>query len=724
MLDQSAAYKAAITGDARRILLKAVVEIIDPDMTYGAASASGAAPWARTEQMTDKVFGLSAPLATLERNRWMLNGDLPLISADILSKDRQEGYVSNSISGNDGVFANPPWVQINFSNVDILQAFSIWFSDRDVDGVAEEFTVEVYQGGTAYYTKTVTGNTAQQMSFGGFTVHYPDAIRVTVSKWSLPGRRMRMPEILPGIYEEWGNDIVAAFSMKQQASFSCLALPYGTCSLAMDNLDRRFEPRNKAGIFQSITDRQGIEVSIGVALPDGGVEYQPKGIFYQHSGGWKTSDNAMTMTWELVDIVGLLAGREFLLSGSLPTTLGGWVKAIVGQLGENFAENYTVDAAYANLPLTVNNAEAVSGVTCGDLLRFACMATGTWPRADDATGYLAVEPYWQQGNRLTLDNLTAYPTMKANDDLAAIIFTLADANSTKYVVSGNATASSATVSVSNPFIHDSAAALTAARMILSTYGGNKLETTGRGDPSTEVGDVSTVELDESNATTGRVQYQTLTIQNGVLQGCQTELLQADGSFLFEERAVITQSGTWTAPAGVTRLRLILGNGGDGGTNGTDGTWDEAGQNGVDGSGGKILTLTINCNSGQSFAVTIGKGGAVGQKGGVTTFGAYSAADGEVYFPSYTDIASGDAFGRSGVVLPLDGTGDGGAGGKGGVKGNKQERFYEEVTVDPETGEETTETIWETIISNRPTNGTPGKPGASGFVVVYWDKEGA
>jgi hypothetical protein len=233
-----------------------------------------------------------------------------------------------------------------------------------------------------------------------------------------------------------------------------------------------------------------------------------------------------------------------------------------------------------------------------------------------------------------------------------------------------------------------------------------------------------VELDESNATTGRVQYQTLTIQNGVLQGCQTELLQAGGSFLFEERAVITQSGTWTAPAGVTRLRLILGNGGDGGTNGTDGTWDEAGQNGVDGSGGKILALTINCNSGQSFAVTIGKGGAVGQKGGVTTFGAYSAADGDVYSPSYTDIASGDAFGRSGVVLPLDGTGDGGAGGKGGVKGNKQERFYEEVTVDPETGEEIREPVWETIIRNRPTNGTSGKPGASGFAVVYWDKEGA
>lgn len=714
MLNQSTAYKAAITGDARRILLKAVVEIIDPDITYGAASVSGAAPWAKTEQLTDKVFSLSKAMATLERNRWLLGGNTLLMPDNVLSLNRQEGYVSDILSGDDGSFSNPPWVQINFSNVDILQAFSIWFSDRDIDGVAKDFTVEVYQGGTVYYSKTVTENTAQRLSFDGFTVNYPDSIRVTVTKWSLPSRRMRMPEILPGIYEEWNNDVIAAFSMKQQANFSCLSLPYGTCTLSVDNLDRRFEPRNKTGIFRSIADRQGIEVHIGVTLPDGSVEYQPKGIFYQHSGGWKTSNNAMTMTWELVDIVGLLADREFILSGALPTTLGGWIEAIVSQLGANFAENYTVDAAYTDLPLAVNDVSAVNGVTCGELLCWACMATGTTPRADDATGYLAVEPFWQQGNRITLDNLVSYPTLKANNDLAAIIFTLSDGNETQYIVGGNSTASSETVSVSNPFIHDSASALAAAKMILSTYGGNKLETTGRGDPSNEIGDVITVELDESNATTGRLEYQTFSVEGGVLQNCQSVMLQADGSFMFENREIITESGTWTAPAGVSKLRVIIGNGGDGGTDGLPGTWEKEGQNGTDGNGGKILALTIDINEQQNFAVNIGKGGAVGQKGSATTFGAYSADDGEVYVPSYTDVASGDAFGRTGVAKPMDGTGDGGAGGKGGVKGNKH-------TVSLTIGGYPVEIE---VVDNKPGPGAPGKPGASGFVVVYWNKEDA
>lgn len=86
----------------------------------------------------------------------------------------------------------------------------------------------------------------------------------------------------------------------------------------MDNLDRRFEPRSKSGVFRSIEERQGIPVSIGVALPDGTVEYKPKGIYYQYSGGWKTGDNGLTMQWELVDIVGLVSGRQYIPPAQLP----------------------------------------------------------------------------------------------------------------------------------------------------------------------------------------------------------------------------------------------------------------------------------------------------------------------------------------------------------------------------------------------------------------------
>lgn len=716
MLDITDGYKHAIVGDVRRMLIKAIIDISDPDMVFGYINSSGSASFSKGEQLHDKTMELDSRYATLEPNRWVLDGSFRLIPDDPVQLTGEVGHVGDLLSGEDGSFASPVWAELSFSNVSILQACSVYFSQDAVDGVAEDFTVAVYSGSTAVYTKTFTGNSAASVSLDGFTVYDPTAIRVTVTKWSLPGRRMRIAEIIPGIYEEWTEDVLASLDIQMRGNFSCLAIPYGVATLRMDNLDRRFEPRNRAGVFQSIEERQGIPIALGVELENGSVEYTQVGVYYQANGGWRTSDNEMTMQWEMVDIIGLISDREFILSGSLPTTLGGWVQAIVNQLGPNFADKWQVGENYAGLTVTANNKADVIGQKCGDILRWACMATGTWPRADAKTGFLTVEPFWNVGNKYDLDNMPSYPTMMANDDLAVLTFKLYDEAETVYNISGNATSSSNTITVSNPFIHTKEQAVTAARQILSQYGGIKLELTGRGNPSSEIGDVDTVWLDESVATTGRRMEQSFSFTNGVLANCKSVLLQADGSFMYQNRAVITESGTWTAPSGVTSLRVILAGKGSNGTDGTDGTWDEAGSDGVDGLGGKVWSGTISINDGQTFSVSIGDD---------TVFGAYSSANGHVYEYGYTDIAYGESFARTGVQSPISGTGDGGAKGIGGIKGNKHtERFKETIEVEnPETGEmeETTVETSITIIDNYPGKGTKGVNGVNGCAVIYWDK---
>jgi hypothetical protein len=705
MIKSGQAYHAAITGDARRVLLRAVIDIISPDIVFGAGETSGQIPWSNLEQIHDKVFGNPTKYATLERDRWALDGTWDLLPDDPTQTVCQMGYIGNVLSGEDGTFATPPWVELRFSGVSVLQACSVYFPGNAYDGVPEDFTVEVKQGGTAYHTRTYTGNTASSVSLEGFTVNNPDAIRVTVAKWSRPSRRMRVVEIVPGVYETWDGGMIAEFSVKQQGNVAATALPYGTCTLKIDNLSRRFEPRSKNGIFQSIEERQGIDVSLGVRLADGTDEYKRLGIFYQFSGGWRTGDNGLTMQWNLADIIGLLANREFLAPSTLPTTLGGWIGALAAQLGVNFKDRWHVDPDYTALPVTVRTAEDVQGKKCGDILRWVCQATGTWPRADASTGELTAEPLWSEGNRVTLDNLNSYPTMKANGDVAALIFTLNDGADTKYIVSGNATSSSETVSIDNPFIKTEVQALAAARLILSTYGGNVLDLTGRGDPSSEIGDVETVWLDESQATTARLTMQTFQFSGGVMQGCQSQLLQADGSFLYQGREVITSPGTWKAPAGKKSLRVILvGKGGDG-TRGQDGTWDAAGADGVDGLGGLVWAGTININDGQEFPVAFGEN---------TTFGAYSSANGKRYENGYTDVASGDSFARTGVAKPRAGTGDGGAKGTGGTQGRRHRETSYDLDGNPSGS------YWE--IDAYPGIGTNGKSGVLGCVVVYWDKE--
>lgn len=733
MIKSSEAYLSAVVGKTRRTGLKAVLSIIDPDIQYGAAFASGTAAWSQLDGLYEKP-DTAERYATLERGRWLLDGTFDIFPDDYKADAL---FATEAISGDDGTFEEPQWVMQAFSHVDVLQALSVFFSTDPLDGVPADFMVEVLTAGQVFFSKTVEGNRETQASFEGFTVQTPDAIRITVTRWSLPGRRARIAAIIPGAYEEWTGKMLAAFEATHQGNFSCLTLPYGTLKLNIDNQSKRFEPRNKNGLFQSIEERQGVEAYIGVKTGDG-YEYKKLGVFYQSGDGWKTGDNSLSIQWSLVDIIGLVQERTYIPPEKLPTTLDGWMASVVGQLGPNFTGLYHVDPNYAGLAVTASNREAVTGKRCGDIIRWACMATGTWPRAAADTGYLTAEPLWNEGNRVQLRNLSNYPVMRANESIAALIFHLADGNNTEYVVSGNSTSSEKTVTIENPFIHTTAQALAAARLILSCYGGNVIETTGRGDPSSEIGDVDTIWLDESQATTARRMMQNFQIQGGVLQGCQSKLLQADGSYLYSRSVVLTESGNWTAPAGVTHIRVAIGQGGQGGGYGEDGYvygsgWRPGqgvaagyGEDGEDGIGGKVWYDSITINAGQTFAVTIGKGGAAavrkgdaGLEGEETTFGVYSSANGKRYANGYTDINSGNSYARTGVASPAKGTSDGAAGGKGGDPG---QGYWKEYTVRPNPAKpDVVNTSYKFIITKQPGPGHPGKPGGDGFVLIAWDK---
>ena len=698
MINSSAAYKAAIVADARQVVAKALVSIIDPDIVYGSVDGSEQAAFGNSLAISDQEFTEPAPIVTLEKNRWILDGSFSIFDNGAA---QNAPFVTSAIAGADGTFETPVFAELQFSGVAVLQAVTVAFPDNGYDGVPEDFVIEIKQGGSVRETKNFSGNRLRTVSVEGFTVYNADAIRVAVSKMSLPFRRFRCIEIYPGVIDEWTGRTLASFSIKHQGDPSTISVPYGTCRIEIDNQDRRFDPRNKEGLFKSIEDKQGVKTFMGVVLPDGTTEFMPTGVYYHHSGSWKTAGGGLTIAWDLVDIVGLLSACSFSAPAVLPTTLSGWVASVVSQLGSEFETKYRVDENYANLPL-VTTKEAVSGVPCADLLRYICMASGTWPRADAETGNLACEPLWQEGGKTTLANLNEYPAMSAHNDISSISFTLADANKTVVDFSGNAS-SGETLSISNPFIYTQAQAATAAKWILSFAGGNTIEMIGRGDMSCEIGDVDTVWLDESTATTARRTMQSLELQDGVLQNAKSVLLQAAGAMIGQNRAEFVSDGEFVAPEGVSELRVILVGHGKNGENGTDGTWDNAGADGADGLGANIWHGTIYAEPGDRFAVFVGE---------ETAFGAYTSANGHVYPNGLTDIESGKSYGRTGVKSPLPNSGDGGIGGAGGVQGNR--RFER---VQDENGQEK----WDLVIDNHPGVGSVGVPGASGIAIVYWSE---
>jgi hypothetical protein len=163
---------------------------------------------------------------------------------------------------------------------------------------------------------------------------------------------------------------------------------------------------------------------------------------------------------------------------------------------------------------------------------------------------------------------------------------------------------------------------------------------------------------------------------------------------FKNYAVLTGSGTWTVPAGISKIRAIAcgaGGGGTGGKNGLPGTRGEdgatgyyssatagiggpGGDAGTSGTGGKVFEIGIDVSAGAAFTYACGapgvggsSDGGKGTAGSDTVFGSYSSAYGRKYPYGYYEAKSGLTIGKDGV---------GGVPGGGGGAGNRNTDFYE------------------------------------------------
>lgn len=161
---------------------------------------------------------------------------------------------------------------------------------------------------------------------------------------------------------------------------------------------------------------------------------------------------------------------------------------------------------------------------------------------------------------------------------------------------------------------------------------------------------------------------------------------------FKNYVMLTNSGSWTVPEGVAKIRIILVGGGTGGGGGrrgsaggdsTDapavGEGGSGGSAGKSGPGGRIFEISLDVTPGQVFDFSCGIGGTGGKgqteaaretegaAGTPTTFGGYSSDYGRLYPYGYFEAKTGLTFSAAG----LDGY-DGGAGGRG----NDTEYDYE------------------------------------------------
>jgi hypothetical protein len=193
--------------------------------------------------------------------------------------------------------------------------------------------------------------------------------------------------------------------------------------------------------------------------------------------------------------------------------------------------------------------------------------------------------------------------------------------------------------------------LTGTGLVLQDNGGSNLSVTGNGSFvfATQVPYGSTYAVTVQTQPTG----QTCTVTNGSGTMGNANVTGVDVACVTPAGQAFTSSGTFTAPAGVTSVRVFVFGAGGGGGSGCD-LWGGGG-----GGGGGYATNVVSVTPGQSYPVTIGAGGT----GGTGSCGQASAG-GTSSFSSVS--ATGGSAGSSGTVNVAEVGGAGGVGSGGDV----------------------------------------------------------
>lgn len=179
-------------------------------------------------------------------------------------------------------------------------------------------------------------------------------------------------------------------------------------------------------------------------------------------------------------------------------------------------------------------------------------------------------------------------------------------------------------------------------------------------------------------------------------------LQIEQIVTYDEHELLTGSGSWIVPEGVTEIQLVLIAGGQAGYNGeagedcpaggsivyrdedeqtspvpagqtgsasanasrtaNGGSAGQGGEGGAAGIAGNVLQASLEVTPGESIAYSCGVGGSSnGASGSQTTFGSMTSASGGVLPNGYTDLVTSITYARGGVA--------GEAGGNGGGNGS-------------------------------------------------------
>lgn len=193
-------------------------------------------------------------IATLEENLWLLNGGF----INPTPGRTYDGYVSNSISDEEGNFTENPSINVELSSISSIEYFSIILNPSVKSGYPKQVDVILLDGTDteiSTFSKTISEESSLPNLVYEINTGNVAKIRIDFIGTMSPHRRIRVSNVMFGKVLTLTQNEILSSDYLDKCSYVPDTIPTRTFSFTMENYDKRYNIDNPNNGYVDL-DRQ------------------------------------------------------------------------------------------------------------------------------------------------------------------------------------------------------------------------------------------------------------------------------------------------------------------------------------------------------------------------------------------------------------------------------------------------------------------------------------
>lgn len=339
------AYKDSVYATSRAVDGRVTFEITDTAAVGDVSSVvtTTGTTYSAPAQVTNGVRDATYKIATLEQDRFKLDGSFSFTDEVTPANNGEVGFVSDGLCAADGTFSTFPTATITLNSAHTSAGVTITF-DRLSGEYAIDFNVSAYNASDVLIiSQEVTGNTLVAVSPIAQLNSYKKIV-VTIKKWSVGNRRARLVELDFGTVKVYTGDELISMRLIEACDPISGQIPSTEFDFTVDNRDRAFNILNPSGFYAYLKQRQRVKAELGVDIGGGVFEYKTIGDFLLSE--WRSEEGSRTATFISRTNLDIMSGFTYENATPTATTL---YQLAVDMFVICGITNYSIDTALQSI---------------------------------------------------------------------------------------------------------------------------------------------------------------------------------------------------------------------------------------------------------------------------------------------------------------------------------------------------------------------------------------